>query len=91
MVRSGTGTVRCGLQRIAADGNPGRDDVMSFRSARFDLVFDRVARVNIDGEVLEVDRCAYRVRSGGAWFFCGPKPLAASAPIPFAAWQRGHQ
>ena len=79
------------LQRIAASGEPGRDDVMSFRSARFDLVFDRHARVNIDGEVLEADRCIYRVRPGGAWFFCGPKPCAVSAPVPFAGWQRGHQ
>ena len=79
------------LQRIAASGEPGRDDVMSFRSARFDLVFDRLARVNIDGEVLEADRCVYRVRSGGAWFFCGPEPRAVSAPVPFASWQRGHQ
>ena len=79
------------LQRIAASGGPGRDDVMSFRSARFDLVFDRRARVNIDGEVLEAERCVYRVRSGGAWFFCGPKPHAGSAPVPFAGWQRGHQ
>jgi diacylglycerol kinase (ATP) len=79
------------LQRIAASGEPGRDDVMSFRSARFDLVFDRRARVNIDGEVLEADRSVYCVRSGGAWFFCGPKPRAVSAPVPFAGWQRGHQ
>src|SRR5688572_16100301 len=79
------------LQRIGASGDPGRADVMTFRSARFDLVFDRRARVNIDGEVLEVDRCAYRVRSGGAWFFCGPRPLAASVPVSFADWQRGHQ
>jgi YegS/Rv2252/BmrU family lipid kinase len=79
------------LQRIAASGDPGRSDVMSFRSTHVDLVFDRRARVNVDGEVLEVERCAYRVRSGGAWFFCGPGPRAAAAPIPFAAWQRGHQ
>ena len=79
------------LQRIGASGEPGRDDVMSFRSARFDLVFDRRARVNIDGEVLEADRCVYRVRSGGAWFFCGPTPRAVSAAVPFAGWQRGHQ
>lgn len=79
------------LQRIAASGDPGRSDVLSFRSAAFDLIFDRRARVNVDGEVLETDRCAYRVRSGGAWFFCGPKPLARTSPEPFAGWQRGHQ
>jgi diacylglycerol kinase (ATP) len=79
------------LQRIAASGEPGRDDVMFFRSSRFDLVFDRRAHVNVDGEVLETDRCLYRVRSRAAWFFCGPGPRAASAPVPFAGWQRGHQ
>jgi diacylglycerol kinase (ATP) len=79
------------LQRISASGGPGRSDVLSFRSAAFDLIFDRRARVNVDGEVLETDRCAYRVRSGEAWFFCGPKPLASTSPEPFAGWQRGHQ
>ena len=79
------------LQRISASGGPGRDDVLTFRSAAFDLIFDRRARVNVDGEVLETDRCAYRVRSGGAWFFCGPGPLARTSPEPFASWQRGHQ
>lgn len=79
------------LQRISASGDPGRGDVLSFRSAAFDLIFDRRARVNVDGEVLETDRCAYRVRSGGAWFFCGLKPLARTVPEPFAGWQRGHQ
>jgi diacylglycerol kinase (ATP) len=79
------------LQRIAASGEPGRDDVLFFRSSRFDLVFDRRAHVNVDGEVLEVDGCGYRVRSGAAWFFCGPEPRAASAPVPFAGWHRGHQ
>ena len=79
------------LQRIAAAGDPGRSDVLSFRSAAVDLVFDRRARVNVDGEVLEADRCTYRVRSRCAWFFCGPRPLATSAPVPFAGWQRAHQ
>ena len=79
------------LQRMSTSGDPGRSDVLSFRSAAFDLVFDRRARVNVDGEVLETDRCAYRVRPGGAWFFCGLKPLARTSPEPFAGWQRGHQ
>ena len=79
------------LQRIAASGGAERSDVLSFRSAAFDLIFDRPARVNVDGEVLETDRCAYRVRPGGAWFFCGLTPLARTSPEPFASWQRGHQ
>jgi diacylglycerol kinase (ATP) len=76
------------LRRIAASGNPGRDDVLHFRSSAIDLVFDRVAQVNVDGEVLEASRCAYRVRSRGARCFCGPEPLTSSRPVP---WQRGHQ
>ena len=79
------------LQRISSSGDPGRSDVWSFRSAAFDLVFDRRARVNVDGEVLETDRCAYRVRPGGAWFFCGRQPSARTSPESFAGWQRGHQ
>ena len=76
------------LRRIAASGDPGRSDVLHFRSSAFDLAFDRVAHVNVDGEVLEASRCAYRVRSSGARFFCGPEPLTSSRPVP---WQRGHQ
>jgi YegS/Rv2252/BmrU family lipid kinase len=79
------------LQRIAASGDPGSRDVLSFRKSAFDLVFDRRARVNVDGEVLEAERCAYRVRPRGAWFFCGPEPRSESAPVPFAGWHRGHQ
>jgi diacylglycerol kinase (ATP) len=71
------------LQRLAASGEPGRADVRHFRSAAFDLVFDRIARVNVDGEVLETERCSYRVRSLGARFFCGSAPLASSTPARF--------
>jgi diacylglycerol kinase (ATP) len=79
------------LQRIAASGDPGHGGVLSFRAAAFDLVFDRHTRVNVDGEVLDVDRCAYRVRPGGAWFFCGPEPRARSVPAPFSGWQGGRR
>ena len=68
------------LQRIASAGDPGRDDVLQFRSSAFDLEFDRAARVNLDGEVLDVDRCGYRIRQRGALFFCGPNPHAEASP-----------
>jgi diacylglycerol kinase family enzyme len=71
------------LQRLGASGDPGGADVRHFRSAAFDLVFDRIARVNVDGEVLETERCSYRVRSRGARFFCGPAPVASSTPARF--------
>src|SRR5688572_20773917 len=72
------------LQRLAASGDPGRADVRHFRSAAFDLVFDRPARVNVDGEVLDVQQCSYRVRSLAARFFCGSAPLSSATPAVFA-------
>jgi diacylglycerol kinase (ATP) len=68
------------LQRIATAGDPGRDDVLHFRSSAFDLEFDREARVNVDGEVLDARRCRYRVRHRGVRFFCGPRPHSVRPP-----------
>lgn len=64
------------LQRLAAAGGPANGDVQAFRASAFDLEFDRPIHVNVDGEVLEVDRCRYRVRRRAARFFCGPEPHA---------------
>jgi diacylglycerol kinase (ATP) len=86
------------LKRIAASTpseshvfNSEFTNVLHFRTSAFELEFERVARVNVDGEVLEANRCAYRLRSPGAAFFCGPHPLASSRPTTLADWQRGHQ
>ena len=67
------------LQRIASAGDPGRADVLSFRSAHFDLV-SIAAPGDIDGEVLEVDRCAYRVLRRRL-VLLRAEPLAASVPF----------
>lgn len=84
------------LQRIAVGKDAGRADVMYFRAASFDLVFDRRVRVNTDGEVLEADSCRYRVRRGGLRFFCGAEPHTVARPTRLsqaglAGWQRSHQ
>jgi diacylglycerol kinase (ATP) len=74
------------LQGLAAEGGtPGHPGVLHFRTSSFDLEFDRQVRVNADGELLEAHRCHYRIRPGGARFFCGPNPHASRRPRPLAA------
>jgi diacylglycerol kinase (ATP) len=62
------------LQTIAAGEHRADPRVHHFRAAGFDLQFNRVVRVNTDGELFEADRCEYRVRPRAARFFCGPEP-----------------
>jgi diacylglycerol kinase (ATP) len=68
------------LQAIAAGEHLHDERVQHFRAAAFDLEFDRVVRVNTDGELLQADACRYRVRPRWLRFFCGAKPFATSAP-----------
>ena len=70
------------LQKMAAGEHAADDRILSFRAADFELIFDRVVHVNTDGEVLEADRCSYRVRRRAARFLCGPRPLAAASRRP---------
>jgi len=68
------------LQTIAAGEHQDDERVQHFRASAFDLEFDRVVRVNTDGELLQADRCHYRVRPRAARFFCGLHPHAKMAP-----------
>lgn len=68
------------LQRIASGNYAGDDRVLHFRTAAFDLEFNRTIRVNTDGELLQADRCRYIVRPRAARFFCGLAPHAAAIP-----------
>jgi diacylglycerol kinase (ATP) len=70
------------LQKIAAGEHPHDDRIIHFRAPAFELLFDRLVHVNIDGEVLQADRCAYQVRHRAARFLCGPRPHAAAPPRP---------
>jgi diacylglycerol kinase (ATP) len=70
------------LQKIAAGQHGGDERVVQFRSGVFELLFDRMVHVNIDGEVLEAESCRYAVRRRAARFLCGPQPHAAAAPRP---------
>lgn len=70
------------LQRVGA-GDPGDEhDVLHFRASAFDFEFSRTVRVNTDGEVLETDRCQYRLQRRAIPFFCGPSPAALADPTP---------
>ena len=52
------------LTRVS-DGTHARDErVTYFQAAELDLQFDRPVKVNTDGQVLETDRCRYRVLAG---------------------------
>jgi diacylglycerol kinase (ATP) len=64
------------LQRLATGSYDETGGVLHFRAAAFDLEFSRTVRVNTDGEVLEADRCEYRVQPSAARFFCGAAPHA---------------
>jgi YegS/Rv2252/BmrU family lipid kinase len=65
------------LQRLGAGEAQSAEQVVHFRAASFELVFDRTVRLNTDGEVLEAERCLYEVRAKAARFFCGEEPQAA--------------
>ena len=62
------------LQSIAAGEHLGDERVQHFRASSFDLKFDRVVRVNTDGELLQSAECHYRVQPRSVQFFCGPQP-----------------
>ena len=59
------------LSRISTGDHLEDDRVTYFRARELDLRFDRVIKVNTDGEVLETNRCEYRVRPRTARFLVG--------------------
>jgi diacylglycerol kinase (ATP) len=49
------------LRRVSSGDHVGDDRVQYFRAAAIELRFDRAIKVNTDGQVLDADRCDYRV------------------------------
>ena len=49
------------LRRVSTGAHVDDERVRYFRARDVDFVFDRTVKVNTDGQVLEADRCAYRV------------------------------
>ena len=68
------------LQAIAAGEHLHDERVLHYRASSFDLEFDRVVRVNTDGELLQSSRCRYRVRPRSVQFFCGRQPVVVTTP-----------
>jgi diacylglycerol kinase family enzyme len=68
------------LQAIGAGEHQDDERVQHFRASAFDLEFDRTVRVNTDGELLQANSCAYRVRPRAATFFCGAAPFTQAPP-----------
>ncbi len=68
------------LQAIAGGEHQDDERVQHFRASAFDLEFDRMVRVNTDGELLQATSCAYRVRPRAATFFCGAAPFTQAPP-----------
>ena len=66
------------LQAIAAGEHLSDERIQHFRASSFDLEFDRVVRVNTDGELLEAGQCHYRVQPRSVQFFCGPQPFGSA-------------
>jgi diacylglycerol kinase (ATP) len=66
------------LQAIAAGEHLHDERVRHFRTSSLDLEFDRVVRVNTDGELLQSGECHYRVQPRSVQFFCGPHPFASA-------------
>jgi diacylglycerol kinase (ATP) len=57
------------LLRRVSDGEHVEDDrVAYFRTRELELAFDRPIKVNTDGQVLEADRCCYRILPQAARF-----------------------
>jgi diacylglycerol kinase family enzyme len=61
------------LLRRVSDGDHVDDPRVSyFRTPQIELLFDRRVKVNMDGQVLEADRCVYSVLPRAARFLTSP-------------------
>jgi diacylglycerol kinase (ATP) len=59
------------LKRVSDGEHVDDTRVIYFQTAALELVFDRVIKVNTDGQVLETDRCRYNVLPRAARFLRG--------------------
>jgi diacylglycerol kinase (ATP) len=74
------------LRRVSSGEHVEDDRVTYVRAQTLDLAFDRVIRLNTDGQVLEADRCRYEVQPGAVRMMApGPAGGARSAAGPVIA------
>jgi diacylglycerol kinase (ATP) len=67
------------LAKISRGEHLDDEHVSYFQVPGADLEFDRVVKVNTDGEVLETERCSYRVLKGAARFLSPPSPVGPTS------------
>lgn len=65
------------LSSVSAGDHIEDERVEYFRARSLDIAFDRAIKVNTDGEVLETDRCRYRIMPRAARFLAGDAPFAS--------------
>jgi diacylglycerol kinase family enzyme len=74
------------LRRVSSGEHVEDDRVTYVRAQTFDLAFDRVIRLNTDGQVLEADHCRYEVQPGAVRMMTpGPAGGEQSAAGPIIA------
>ena len=59
------------LRRVSGGDHVADERVRYFRTSELELALDRPVKVNIDGQVLETDRCRYSVLPRAATFLTG--------------------
>jgi diacylglycerol kinase (ATP) len=64
------------LTRVSSGDHVEDERVAYFRACELELRFNRTIKVNTDGEVLQADRCHYRILPGAARFMAGDAPYA---------------
>ena len=62
------------LRRVSEGDHVNDDRVAYFRTRELELNFDRPIKVNSDGQVLEAERCHYRIMPRAARFLGSQKP-----------------
>lgn len=67
------------LRRVSGGEHVEDDRVAYFRAQAIELSFERVIRLNTDGQVLEADRCRYDVLPGAASVLVPRTPAASPA------------
>lgn len=66
-------------RKVAAGDHVSDPRVRYLQASHIMLTFDRLVKVNTDGEVLEATSCEYRVRPAATQFLCGEPLFTVSA------------
>ena len=59
------------LRRVSGGEHVADERVRYFRARHLEMTFDRPIKVNVDGQVLETDRCSYSILPRAARFLAG--------------------